>query len=294
MMTVKQVAALTGVSVRTLQFYDEIGLLRPAGSTPAGYRLYDGAALEALHQILFLKELGFPLREIKALLAAPAFDRAAAFTRQREQLRRKRGQIDAQLQLLDKLLQGENCMEPKDFDMSAYFAMLEDLKQTHADAIVQRMGSLESFDEMIRTMKARQGSIAASAVELYGSLEQYTAAMKQNLTAFLQEGPPFSQEEALALAAKTEAITRRLTADLTLDPASPPVQAVTRQLVAFTEACNHGMDMGAHYWSYLAEAYCTAASSIQVTDRKYGPGASAFIGRALKAYLAGAGGAAQP
>lgn len=57
MMTVKQVANLTGVSVRTLQFYDEIGLLKPAGLTEAGYRLYDENTLETLQQILFFKEL---------------------------------------------------------------------------------------------------------------------------------------------------------------------------------------------------------------------------------------------
>ena len=64
MMTIKQVAALTGVSVRTLQFYDEIGLLRPAQTTAAGYRLYDEHALETLQQILFFKELDFTLKAV--------------------------------------------------------------------------------------------------------------------------------------------------------------------------------------------------------------------------------------
>ena len=61
MRTVKQVAALTGVSVRTLQYYDEIGVFKPTEVTEAGYRLYDDEALKALQQVLFFKELDFPL-----------------------------------------------------------------------------------------------------------------------------------------------------------------------------------------------------------------------------------------
>ena len=83
-MTVKQVANLTGVSVRTLQFYDEIGLLKPAGLTEAGYRLYDENTLETLQQILFFKELDFTLKEVKTIMENPQFDKMNAFIKQRE------------------------------------------------------------------------------------------------------------------------------------------------------------------------------------------------------------------
>ena len=65
MMTVHEVSSLTGVSIRTLQYYDRIGLLRPAGYTDAGYRLYDDAVLDTLQQILLFRELEFPLKDIK-------------------------------------------------------------------------------------------------------------------------------------------------------------------------------------------------------------------------------------
>ena len=71
MMTVKQMSSLTGVSVRTLQFYDEIGLLNPTQVTEAGYRMYDENTLAVLQQILFFKELDFTLKEIKAIMASP-------------------------------------------------------------------------------------------------------------------------------------------------------------------------------------------------------------------------------
>ena len=66
MKTVKEVSKLTGVSVRTLHHYDAIGLLKPAETTGAGYRLYDTAALRRLQTILLFRELQFPLKEIKA------------------------------------------------------------------------------------------------------------------------------------------------------------------------------------------------------------------------------------
>ena len=76
MRTVKEVSRLTGVSVRTLQYYDRIGLLCPACRTQAGYRLYDQGSLERLQQILLFRELGFPLKEIGAILDSPGFGTA--------------------------------------------------------------------------------------------------------------------------------------------------------------------------------------------------------------------------
>ena len=72
MKTVKEVSRLTGVSVRTLHHYDAIGLLKPASVTEAGYRLYDDAALAKLQTILLLRELEFPLKEIRRFCRAPA------------------------------------------------------------------------------------------------------------------------------------------------------------------------------------------------------------------------------
>ena len=78
MMTVSQVSELAGVSVRTLQYYDKIGLLEPSSVTEAGYRLYDDTALERLEQILLFRELEFPLKDIQAILDSPGFDREKA------------------------------------------------------------------------------------------------------------------------------------------------------------------------------------------------------------------------
>ena len=75
MLTVKEISELTGISVRTLHYYDEIGLFVPTEKSEAGYRLYDDKALENLQQILFFREFGIPLKEIKAVMENPDFDR---------------------------------------------------------------------------------------------------------------------------------------------------------------------------------------------------------------------------
>ncbi len=128
-MTVKQVSILTGASVRALQFYDNIGLLKPTKTTEAGYRMYDEQAVASLQEILFYKELDFTLREIKEILDNPQIDRMAALTRQREQIMRKRDRLNELLERLDKEIGGENSMEEKDFDVEEYIQALEQFKK---------------------------------------------------------------------------------------------------------------------------------------------------------------------
>lgn len=94
MMTVKQVSDLTGISVRTLQYYDKIGLMRPTKLTDAGYRLYDDTALERLQQILLFRELEFPLKEIKVILDSPNFDSKKALSQQIKLLELKKQHLE--------------------------------------------------------------------------------------------------------------------------------------------------------------------------------------------------------
>lgn len=94
MMTVHEVSKLAGVSIRTLQYYDKIGLLHPTGYTDAGYRLYDDTDMERLQHILLFRELEFPLKDIKAILDSPDFDRSKALEQQIELLKLKKEHLD--------------------------------------------------------------------------------------------------------------------------------------------------------------------------------------------------------
>ena len=94
MMIVNEVRKLTGVSIRTLQYYDTIGLLKASSYTESGYRLYDDTALERLQQILLFKELAFSLKEIKEIIDAPNFDREKALEQQIELLTLKKEHLE--------------------------------------------------------------------------------------------------------------------------------------------------------------------------------------------------------
>lgn len=116
-MKIKEVAELAGISVRTLHHYDEIGLFKPAAITESGYRQYSDEDLETLQQILFFKELGFPLKEIKDVLNSPSFDRRDALELQRKLLLEKRARLNKMIGLVEKTIrhtEGEIHMSNKE------------------------------------------------------------------------------------------------------------------------------------------------------------------------------------
>ena len=114
MYTVNQVSQMTGVSVRTLHHYDEIGLLHPAQVTNAGYRLYDDRALMRLQSIMLFRELRFSLKEIGKMLDSPAFDMRKALEQQAELLEKERAHVDNLITCIRELL--EKGVTPYMFD----------------------------------------------------------------------------------------------------------------------------------------------------------------------------------
>lgn len=118
-MTVNEVSKLTGVSIRTLQYYDSIGLLAPTEYTEAGYRLYDDTAMERLQQILLFKELEFSLKEIKCIIDSPDFDRNKALEQQIELLTMKKEHLEGLISFARKIkTTGVNNMDFNVFDKS--------------------------------------------------------------------------------------------------------------------------------------------------------------------------------
>ncbi|MDU7337529.1 MAG: MerR family transcriptional regulator [Clostridium sp.] len=283
MKTVKQVSLLTGVSVRTLQFYDEIDLFKPSQVTDAGYRLYDDDSLVVLQQILFFKELDFTLKEIKEIMDKSTFNRLDAFKKQKTLIQMKRDRLNRLLSLLEKLEKGETVMDFKEFDMNDYFTALEEFKRTLTDAIVKKFGDLDKFDEMVSELKSNESKIAELAIQVYGSVENYVKASEKNIEKFLQEEA--ETIDVAQLIDKTDYLTRMLTADLSKDVESDEIQATVRELIDFCNQNNNGLDVGENYWGFMAENYLTNPVFINVTDKKYGEGASEYIGKALQYYL---------
>lgn len=103
MLTVKQVSRLTGVSVRTLQYYDRIDLLKPAAHSKAGYRLYDEKDLEKLQQILLFRELEFSLKEIREIIESPDFDKDKALRQQIKLLELRKEHLDNLIEMANEI-----------------------------------------------------------------------------------------------------------------------------------------------------------------------------------------------
>lgn len=143
MKTVKEVSRLTGISARTLHYYDEIGLLKPTETTSAGYRLYGGEALGRLQQILFFRELGFPLKEIRTILENPSFDPREALQNHRRLLIMERDRLNGLIRLADKTLKGETDMSFQEFDRSD----IQEVQKQYAKEAEERWGSTDAYKE---------------------------------------------------------------------------------------------------------------------------------------------------
>lgn len=141
-LSIKQFAALTGVSVRTLHYYDEIGLLKPSYVDAQNrYRFYNENLLERMQEILFYRELDFPLKSIEEILASPNYDKQKALAKQKRLLTLKKDQLEWLIAALEQAEQGEITMNA--FDNSQY----EAARQQYEDEAKQRWGDTTAYQE---------------------------------------------------------------------------------------------------------------------------------------------------
>lgn len=187
-MTVNEVAKLTGVSIRTLQYYDKIGLLKPTGYTRTGYRLYDDTALTALQQILFFKELEFSLKDIKAIMESPSFDKDKALEQQIEMLKIKKERLEN----LIELACGIKKIGASKMDFSAF-----DTKKTdeYAKRAKEEWGATKAYEEYEKKASNRtpeqQKALSAGLMGIFAELGE------------LRNGEP-SDEKAQSLVEKLQ------------------------------------------------------------------------------------------
>ncbi|HFU3788590.1 TPA: MerR family transcriptional regulator [Streptococcus suis] len=184
MKTVKEVSQLSGVSVRTLHYYDEINLLTPSFIAENGYRYYDNEAFEKLQEILLFRELEFPLKEIKKIVGNVAYDREAALKDQIRLLELKKKHLEKVIKHAKSLQQkGENYMNFEVFDKSALLAFQEEAKE--------RWGNTAAFQEF--SAKTNQEGFAQISAEMSGIMMEF--GKMKNLSA--DDSKVQSQVEAL-------------------------------------------------------------------------------------------------
>ena len=141
-MHISELAKLTGVSIRTLHYYDEIGLLKPAFvNEQNGYRDYDEKSLERMAEILFYREIDFPLKSILQILSSPDYDKTLAIRRQKELLTLKKQRLERLISVLDNAEKGEISMSV--FDKNEY----ETARRQYAEEAKQRWGGTDAYKE---------------------------------------------------------------------------------------------------------------------------------------------------
>jgi DNA-binding transcriptional MerR regulator len=169
MMTVNEVSKLTGVSIRTLQYYDKIGLLHPAKYTEAGYRLYNDAALETLQQILLFRELEFPLKDIKEIISRPDFDRSKALEQQIKLLTLKKEHIE---NLID-LAKGIKLLGVRKLKFEAFDTSKIDEYAAQAKAYWGKTPAYKEFEEKSRgRTKEEDKRIYQGMIDIFGEFGQ--------------------------------------------------------------------------------------------------------------------------
>jgi len=148
-MQIKEFADYTGVSVRTLHYYDEIGLLRPAAVDPRnGYRFYNEASLLRMQEILFYRELDFPLQRICELLSDPDYDRAQALQGQKQLLILKKNRLERLILAIDEAMKGNDIMNA--FDNRE----LKAKQQQYEAEVREKWGNSTAYTEYTQKRKA--------------------------------------------------------------------------------------------------------------------------------------------
>ncbi|XTZ18473.1 MerR family transcriptional regulator [Micromonospora echinospora] len=190
--TVGEVARLARVTVRTLHHYDEIGLLSPSGRTPTGYRRYDDADLERLQQILFYRELGFPLEEIATILDDPGADPAAHLRRQHELLRVRIKRLEEMVTAIEFVMEAKKMnirLTPEErFEVFGDFD-----PDAHAEEAEQRWGGSEAYRESTRRAA---GYTKADWLRMKEETEDWA----RRIVAVMESGAPADSPAAMELA----------------------------------------------------------------------------------------------
>lgn len=266
MKTVKEISELTGISIRALRYYDEIGLLVPTDRTDAGYRLYDDKALEKLRAILFLKELDIPLDTIKEVVNTKNCDYGAVLKNYRKNIVQKISRLQGLLGVVDG-------MELDDVPISFEAFHVEDAEKV-TEAIVSSQDMNDSavaeISELVKSNMVA-GKVGIELLQIYGSREKYLSAVEES-----EQHPEV-----------TEKLQEELKNIYFLFRNSTGENSEIIELVKRLEDNTKKMYRTANARYILlkvAEGYLANDRTAQVLDGLYGVGVTATIGKAINEY----------
>lgn len=276
MRTVKEVSNLTGISVRTLHYYDEIGLLKPTECSEAGYRLYDDKALERLQQILFFREFDIPLKEIKSILDNPGLDKKQILRSQRQMLELKKERLVRLISSIDDILKGVNRMDFEVFSKSEieemYQVMVSNMTEESKQIFIENYGSMEEFQKhylaSASTEQAQKNF--EKIVEWYGDKESAKEALKK----------PGNPELMRAYQNRLNAIMKKLAEKQGEDVSSFEVKEIIGEYDFVTKQFYQMKDVKALVLN-LAAAYRDDGKMKKALEEQYGTGIADFFAAAV-------------
>ena len=276
MKTVKDMSEITGVSIRTLRYYDEIGLLKPTELTEAGYRLYDNKALEKLQEIMFFRELEIPLTDIKKIMDNPNYDKEQALLAQKSLLEQKRNRLNGIIELITDVMKGVNTMSFGAFSNEEVQKMvdhtLECMSKESLDEQVQKYGSMEKYKEHLVSGFANEQA-AADLLKWYGSKEKVIESVMQS-TGSSEEIKQEQEENAKIYKQFMDAKEAG-----NMDMAHSAVEMLAenyKTMFALDNARNILLD--------LAKEYLQGEKLAEATDNQFGKGCSEYVAHAIQHY----------
>ncbi|MBO5070953.1 MAG: MerR family transcriptional regulator [Roseburia sp.] len=279
MMTVKEISKLTGISARTLHYYDEIGLFVPTDKSEAGYRLYDDKALETLQQILFFREFDIPLKKIKAVMENPALDRKQVLRMQRKMLVAKKERMERLIASIDDVLKGDNRMDFTVFDeteiKTMYDSMVENMNDEIKQVFIDQYGSMEEFEKhFLKSAASEQAQKNyAKLVEWYGDKDAILEASKN----------PNGSEIMTSYQKRMGNIQQKIAGRMGTDVNSFEV----RQLIGeydFVAKQLYQMSDVKEMMIEIAKEYKSNEEIQKGVDSVYGVGATVYMGEAIEAF----------
>lgn len=243
--SVGEVARLTGITVRTLHHYDEIGLLPPGDRSAAGYRRYSESDLERLHQILGYRELGFPLEEIAAILADPDADALGHLRRQHtlllERVERLRKMVEAIEFMMEAQQMGVRLTPEERFEVFGDFD-----PDQYADEAEQRWGGTDAY-------RQSQRRVATYTKDHWVQIQSESEQLYRRLAGAMAAGTPAGSPAAMDLAEEHRS-----------------------QISRWFYDCSYQIHRG------LGEMYVSDPRFTQNIDR-YAPGLAAYLREAILA-----------
>jgi DNA-binding transcriptional MerR regulator len=183
--TVQKLGQIAGVSTRTLRYYDEFGILKPARINSSGYRIYGQAEVDRLQQILFYRELGVSLESIKDIVTAPAFDGAQALRDHRQKLLEKREQLDLLIMNVDRtiaLTEGRINMSDKEKFEGFKQKLVDDNEKKYGKEVREKYGE--------DTVNKSNAKVKNMSQEQYDEVTKLANELTETLQAAFQSGDP--------------------------------------------------------------------------------------------------------